>query len=1230
MKRILAYLLSLFISSSAVFAEQINFFQEKNSAAKASLTSDSYYLSFTLGTANFSPELRLPIQIFYDSAIKSDGLVGVGWKIPQLESSAIPDANGAVWTAPWGEKVLFYSRKKTSNEVLDLFNEKERENAYFSPFGDWTANGRADSGSWTIFGRKDMRGWKFVYVDAKLRQIDAPSGQSLEFVYASGRLIEVKQRGKAFVSLKYDDKRLSEILINGVSHKFVFADSKVQILPETPAGKEEYVESKFLTKVGQEGLNPIEFSYDDAGYLTQIRRGEYTDNILVERESAVQRKDYLKKVAAAKKSNKSANDIVRKAVDGRIMADSAYKYSYPSKQIGNVELKNKAGQTAKYEFDSQRGIAKYTDFSGKTLTTYYFMRYDVAYNGKVRQIVDDRKRVLASYRYDKDTGKITLCRDKAKNDVTFKYDSRGNLILISKRGADEDSASPVRSFSYDKGNFSPSRINELNEKGDIVKSVSVQYDSQLRPIYIDDGQNTMQISYNIYGYPLKTVDTFGIETNYFYDLYNRQTAKERMGLRAVTEYDKNAFPTKSYSKFEGELLSSLEVFYDKNGAPVSCRDQDGLVKKYERDEFGRVAKEIFPDSTEVGYAYDVLGRLSKVTDQSGHEINFAWNKYGLDFRRTAVGQITQNVYDQYGRLSGIDSKFENGPTDRSLRYEYDDLDRLLSVSYGQGENETLRYDAWGRLIEKSKNGLATKFKYDYFGRVIEKLEGETLTTYAYDNHGKRLSRITSKGDEIIDEYNSYDKFGRLVRTQSNGKIVEYVYNKKNQLSKQIIDENFVEFEYTKLGQLASKTLLDKDGKTLSELKYFYSKNGKIASRLVNGRLQEYKYDVKNQLLAVIDAETKKPLEEYVYDANGNILKRVINDEATTYTYDASNQLVSSVSPEGKITDYAYDAAGRLIKEGEKTYEYGWLDKVMRVAENGKELSRFEYHNNGQLAKAIRGSRVETFEWDGLALIERSGTKYINEPHAGGGNPVLAIGGDAQKVEAIFTDMLGTSIGKVSESGYTSIDKTSFGADTSDKSSFFTGKPYVDGLGYAFVLRNYRADVGKWLSQDLTGYPDGWNNLAYCENNATECIDYMGAYTITSATFSDITPMNNSKFLYTPTPNSHIIVQVFGRVSFTISKETNDGPNAAIRVVAQSDNTSTYDNINVKFTPNERGVMVISYKFEGVTFQYRGDGGDSGEHWFRFGIAIEDAPGSFTSPNISNKHYFELKEIEKAE
>ena len=42
------------------------------------------------------------------------------------------------------------------------------------------------------------------------------------------------------------------------------------------------------------------------------------------------------------------------------------------------------------------------------------------------------------------------------------------------------------------------------------------------------------------------------------------------------------------------------------------------------------------------------------------------------------------------------------------------------------------------------------------------------------------------------------------------------------------------------------------------------------------------------------------------------------------------------------------------------------------------------------------------EWDGSALIERNGVKYINEPHAGGGNPVFAIGGkDTEATETIF-------------------------------------------------------------------------------------------------------------------------------------------------------------------------------------------------------------------------------------
>ena len=171
-----------------------------------------------------------------------------------------------------------------------------------------------------------------------------------------------------------------------------------------------------------------------------------------------------------------------------------------------------------------------------------------------------------------------------------------------------------------------------------------------------------------------------------------------------------------------------------------------------------------------------------------------------------------------------------------------------------------------------------------------------------------------------------------------------------------------------------------------------------------------------------------------------------------------------------------------------------MDKVLKVTENGKTLADFEYHNNGQIAKAIRPDKTENFLWDGLALVKRDDTKFINEPHAGGGNPVLAIQDvDADKSKAIFTDMLGTSLGSTVEDQYNNITKTSFGADTTDTSAFFTGKPYINELGYTFLFRNYRADTGKWLSQDLIGYPDGWNNFSYCENNTSYSIDVFVAW-----------------------------------------------------------------------------------------------------------------------------------------
>ena len=268
-------------------------------------------------------------------------------------------------------------------------------------------------------------------------------------------------------------------------------------------------------------------------------------------------------------------------------------------------------------------------------------------------------------------------------------------------------------------------------------------------------------------------------------------------------------------------------------------------------------------------------------------------------------------------------------------------------------------------------------------------------------------------------------------------------------------------------------------KFYAEIEYFYSDDGTLVGKAFNGKRVNFEYDLLGQLLAVKNAQGKD-LERYTYDPAGNRLSKIINGVTTTYTYDKANQLVTS-TVNGVTTHYKYDAAGRMIQAGDKTYIYNGQNKVAEVRQNGKTIAKFEYNIDGQIAKAIYGNKVEEFMWDGLALIWRSGVTYINEPYVTGGNPVMA--GD----DVLFNDMLGSTLAINGKA----VEMTSFG-ETADKNAFFTGKPMIDELGYSFLFRDYNPNQGKWTTSDPLGYPDGWNNLAYCNNGVTESIDFAGA------------------------------------------------------------------------------------------------------------------------------------------
>ena len=66
----------------------------------------------------------------------------------------------------------------------------------------------------------------------------------------------------------------------------------------------------------------------------------------------------------------------------------------------------------------------------------------------------------------------------------------------------------------------------------------------------------------------------------------------------------------------------------------------------------------------------------------------------------------------------------------------------------------------------------------------------------------------------------------------------------------------------------------------------------------------------------------------------------------------------------------------------------------------------------------------------------------------------------------------------------------FGGSQNDLLFSTKERDFSTGLDY-FGFRYYDAVLGKFITRDPSGYPDGPNNYVYCNDNPINCIDPLG-------------------------------------------------------------------------------------------------------------------------------------------
>lgn len=229
-----------------------------------------------------------------------------------------------------------------------------------------------------------------------------------------------------------------------------------------------------------------------------------------------------------------------------------------------------------------------------------------------------------------------------------------------------------------------------------------------------------------------------------------------------------------------------------------------------------------------------------------------------------------------------------------------------------GASQYIAYDANGYKDETTDfAGNKTHYDYDAHGFLLKKVEAvgtpvERVTTYDWDLARKLPLRIAVAGDRETGY--EYEPDGRL-------KAVTVKNLKASGVPGQT---RTVRYAYTKHG------------------------NGLLASMTVDGPLAN-------------DTVT------YTYSSQGDLLA-VQNElgHTTTYAnYDAMGRPGKVTGPNGDVTEYAYDARGRVL--------------VVRTYPNGAAAeTRYAYHPNGLLGSVtLPDGTVEHYVYDAaLRLVEK--------------------------------------------------------------------------------------------------------------------------------------------------------------------------------------------------------------------------------------------------------------------
>jgi RHS repeat-associated protein len=512
------------------------------------------------------------------------------------------------------------------------------------------------------------------------------------------------------------------------------------------------------------------------------------------------------------------------------------------------------GNQTSYRFDPNQNLLNVTDPSGQVRT----FTHSLQQNNLVTSVTGG--------------GTCPICGNPGAGDVTFTYDSSGNILTKT------DNLGNTTTTTYEPVFGQVASITD--PLGNVYKYT---YDASGNMLTATDPNgNVSTYAYNSFGQIIQTTDALGGTTSRTYDSFgNQATSTNALNNKITYTYDAVSRLVQGVDP----LGRTNTLTYDALDRPLTRKDPLGHL---------------------IAATFDAVGNVLTMKDESGNTDSFTYDAMGRALTRTdARGKKDTRSYDHNGNVIKFVDRIGQTGT-----FTYDALNRVAGETYQDGSTVTRSYDAKGRLLHVVDSvGGTFDYAYDADGHRTSSSTQFGAVKYSYDGAGK-VTSLQVSGQPAVTY--SYDAAGNLLGASQPTASVTLTYDARNRLTGIARPDSVTsKYTYDAMRDLLSLTHSGGQGVQLP-LAYSYdaaNNRSTFSTSFSQPAAVANSFDSDNRI-------TASGSTSYAYNDNGSLISSTDSTGATTYTWDARNRLASISTPGGQKTTFLYDFLGNLIQQSD--------------------------------------------------------------------------------------------------------------------------------------------------------------------------------------------------------------------------------------------------------------------------------------------------------------------------